>query len=73
MSITVDDVKAALAAVVDPNTNKDFVTSKAVKNIQVDGGNVALDIELGYPARSQVAGIRASVVDALSPISTSCL
>jgi ATP-binding protein involved in chromosome partitioning len=65
MSITVDDVKAALAAVVDPNTHKDFVTSKAVKNIQVDGGNVSLDIELGYPAKSQVAGIRASVVDAL--------
>jgi ATP-binding protein involved in chromosome partitioning len=65
MSITVDDVKAALAAVTDPNTNKDFVTSKSVKNIQVDGGNVALDIELGYPAQSQVAGIRASVVDAL--------
>jgi ATP-binding protein involved in chromosome partitioning len=65
MSITLEDVKAALAAVVDPNTNKDFVTSKAVKNIQIDGGNVALDIELGYPARSQVAGIRASVVDAL--------
>ncbi|WP_075792320.1 iron-sulfur cluster carrier protein ApbC [Massilia putida] len=65
MSITVDDVKAALAAVVDPNTNKDFVSSKAVKNIQVDGGNVALDIELGYPAKSQAAGIRASVVDAL--------
>jgi ATP-binding protein involved in chromosome partitioning len=65
MSITVDDVKATLAAVVDPNTNKDFVTSKAVKNVQVDGGNVALDIELGYPAKSQVATIRASVVDAL--------
>ncbi|WP_413674335.1 iron-sulfur cluster carrier protein ApbC [Massilia cellulosiltytica] len=65
MSITVDDVKAALAAVVDPNTHKDFVTSKAVKNVQVDGGNVALDIELGYPAKSQVAGIRAAVVDAL--------
>ena len=65
MSITVDDVKSALAAVVDPNTNKDFVSSKAVKNIRVDGGNVALDIELGYPAKSQAAGIRAAVVDAL--------
>jgi len=65
MSITLEDVKSALTAVVDPNTHKDFVTSKAVKNIQVDGGNVALDIELGYPAKSQVAGIRASVVDAL--------
>ena len=59
MSITLEDVKSALTAVVDPNTHKDFVTSKAVKNIQVDGGNVALDIALGYPAKSQVAGIRA--------------
>lgn len=65
MSITAEDVKAALSAVVDPNTNKDFVSSKSVKNIQVDGGNVALDIELGYPARSQFAGIRSAVIAAL--------
>ena len=65
MSITAEDVKAALGAVVDPNTNKDFVSSKSVKNIQVDGGNVALDIELGYPAKSQIAGIRTAVIAAL--------
>jgi len=65
MSITAEDVKAALSAVVDPNTNKDFVSSKSVKNIQVDGGNVALDVELGYPAKSQTAGIRSAVIAAL--------
>jgi ATP-binding protein involved in chromosome partitioning len=65
MSITAEDVKAALSAVVDPNTNKDFVSSKSVKNIQVDGGNVALDVELGYPAKSQIAGIRSTVIAAL--------
>ncbi len=65
MSITAEDVKAALATVVDPNTNKDFVSSKSVKNIQVDGGNVALDVELGYPAKSQIAGIRTAVIAAL--------
>jgi len=65
MSITAEDVKAALGAVVDPNTNKDFVSSKSVKNIQVDGGNVALDIELGYPAKSQIGGIRTAVIAAL--------
>ena len=67
MSITAEDVKAALAAVIDPNTNKDFVSTKSVKNIQVDGGNVALDIELGYPAKSQVAGIRAAVIERAAP------
>jgi ATP-binding protein involved in chromosome partitioning len=68
MSITAEDVKAALSAVVDPNTNKDFVSSKSLKNIQVDGGNVALDVELGYPAKSQIAGIRSAVIAALRQI-----
>ena len=66
MSITADDVKAALAAVIDPNTGKDFVSTKCVKNIKIEGGDVSLDIELGYPARSQVAGLRASVEAALA-------
>ena len=65
MSITQEGVKSALSAVLDPNTNKDFVSSKSVKNIQIEGDSIALDIELGYPARSQVAGIRAAVVNAL--------
>jgi ATP-binding protein involved in chromosome partitioning len=68
MSITAEGVKAALAVVVDPNTNKDFVSSKSVKNIQIDGDSVALDIELGYPAKSQAAAIRASVVNALRAV-----
>ena len=50
MSIAAEDVKTALSKVLDPNTGKDFVTMKSVKNIQVDGANIALDVELGYPA-----------------------
>jgi ATP-binding protein involved in chromosome partitioning len=65
MSITVEDVKATLSQVIDPNTGKDFVSAKEVKNVKAEGGNVSLDIELGYPAKSQVAGIRASVEQAL--------
>jgi ATP-binding protein involved in chromosome partitioning len=65
MSITVEDVKTALSAVVDPNTNKDYVSTRSVKNIQVDGGNVALDIELGYPGKSQVGLVRNAVIEAL--------
>ncbi len=66
MSITVEDVKAALSSVVDPNTGKDFVSSKEVKNIKIDGGTVSLDIELGYPAKSQHPAIRTLVSEALS-------
>jgi len=68
MSITADDVKLALAKVIDPNTGKDFVSSKSVKNIQVDGGDVAFDLELGYPAKSQIALLRAAVVNGVKTI-----
>jgi ATP-binding protein involved in chromosome partitioning len=68
MSITAEDVKAALASVIDPNTHKDFVSSREVKNIKVDGADVSLDIELGYPAKSQVAGIRSQVAAALQAL-----
>src|SRR5471032_358909 len=61
MSITAEDVKAALSKVIDPNTTKDFVSGKSVKNVKVDGADISVDIELGYPAKSQFDAIRASV------------
>ena len=68
MAVTVDAVKAALQGLVDPNTQKDFVSSKSAKNIKVDGGDIALDIELSYPAKSQIDGIRKQVIASLKAI-----
>ncbi|HZV67825.1 MAG TPA: iron-sulfur cluster carrier protein ApbC [Telluria sp.] len=68
MSITAEDVKAALAAVIDPNTAKDLVSSKCVKNIKIEGGSVSLDVELGYPAKSQLPAIRAAVATAVKTV-----
>ncbi len=65
MSLTEQQIKTALAVAVDPNTGKDFVTGKAVKNIKVDGNDVSFDIELGYPARTQIDGIRKQVIAAV--------
>jgi ATP-binding protein involved in chromosome partitioning len=65
MSITTDDVKAALSNVVDPNTGKDFCASKTVRNLKVEGADVTFDIELGYPAKSQFEPIRALVTGAV--------
>ena len=58
MSVTVEQVQAALAGVVDPNTGKDLIAGRAVRNVRVDGSRVAFDVELGYPAASQIAPIR---------------
>jgi ATP-binding protein involved in chromosome partitioning len=65
MSITVEAVKEVLSKVIDPNTHKDFVSSKSARNIKVEGADVALDIELGYPAKSQIDGIRKDVIAAV--------
>jgi ATP-binding protein involved in chromosome partitioning len=68
MSIAVEDVKAALSRIIDPNTSKDFVSGKAVKNLKVDGSDISLDIELGYPAKSQIDTIRSSAIAGLKTL-----
>ncbi|MFL6656853.1 MAG: iron-sulfur cluster carrier protein ApbC [Massilia sp.] len=68
MSNTVEDVKAALAAVIDPNTQKDYVSSKSIKNIKLDGADIALDVELAYPAKSQFEAVRSAVKAALQAL-----
>ncbi|SMP47209.1 iron-sulfur cluster carrier protein ApbC [Noviherbaspirillum suwonense] len=68
MSITVEAVKAALAAVIDPNTGRDLVSGKSAKNIQVDGNDVAFDVELGYPAKSQIDPIRRAAIAAVRAV-----
>lgn len=68
MSITENDVKTALSGVIDPNTQKDFVTTKSVKNIKIDGAQVTFELELGYPAASQVENLRGMAASAVLEI-----
>ncbi len=68
MAITENAVLSALATLIDPNTGKDFVTAKAVKNLKISGAAVSLSIELGYPAQSQLALIEQMVREALSAL-----
>ena len=44
-------VEAALKEYIDPYLDKDLVSAKCVKDIKVDGGKVAVDVVLGYPAK----------------------
>ena len=54
----------ALQTVIDPNTGLDFVSTRLVKQLRIDGDSVAFEIELGYPGASQVAEIRRQLVAA---------
>ena len=64
MAVTEQMIMDALKSVVDPNTGRDFVSTKAIKNFTLQGGDVAFDVELGYPAKSQVAGFRSALIAA---------
>ena len=54
MALSESTVTDALKTVIDPNTGRDFVSTKLLKNLKLEGGDVAFDIELGYPAKSQL-------------------
>jgi hypothetical protein len=48
----------ALAKVVDPHSQKDFVSSKALRNLEIVGADVSFEVELGYPAKSLIPALR---------------
>ena len=68
MSLTEQSVQAALQAVIDANTGKDLVTSRSAKNIKINGADVSVDVELGYPAKSQIEPMRERVVAAIKAV-----
>lgn len=68
MSISIEVVKSALSQVVDPNTGKNLIVGKSAKNIKLDGADVAFDVELGYPAKSQIDAIRKAAIAAVKSI-----
>ena len=65
MPLTEADVHAVLAKIVDPNTGKDFVATRSVKGVKLAGGTLSLEIELGYPGKSQHEPLRRQVLEAL--------
>lgn len=65
MAITELLIQSTLKVCIDPNTGKDFVSSKSARNIKIDGNDVSVDIVVGYPAKSVMADIQKLVADAL--------
>jgi len=68
MSLSELQVQTALKEVTDPNTGKDFIATKSARNIRIDGNNVALDIVLGYPAKTVAADIQKLVQDKMKSL-----
>jgi len=50
-SVSQTQVEEALKGYIDPHLEKDLVSAKAVKNIDIDGDKVSVKVTLGYPAQ----------------------
>ena len=68
MAVTEQQVQDALRTLVDPNTRKDYVSGKSVRSVKVDGDKVAVEILLGYPAKSQIEPVKAEVTKAIKAL-----
>jgi len=62
MPVTEPALLEALKSVVDPNSGKDFVSTRQLKNLRIEGGDVSFDVELGYPAKSQLPALRKALI-----------
>src|SRR6478672_7185959 len=68
MPVSDKQVLEALSELVDPVTGRNYVESKNVKNVKVEGDRVSLDLVLGYPARGVLEKVRSQVSERLSKL-----
>jgi len=61
-------VEVALKDYTDPYMNQDLVAAKAVKNIAVAGGEVTVDVVLGYPAKGVADQVAAELTERVKAI-----
>jgi ATP-binding protein involved in chromosome partitioning len=53
MALNEQMVLQVLQDVLDPLTGQTFMATKSIKNVRIQGSDVALELVLGYPAKSQ--------------------
>ena len=66
--VTKDQVQEALKGVQDANVGKDLVSAGEVRNIDIDGGKVSVELVLGYPSKSVEEGLAAAAKEAIEKL-----
>jgi len=66
--ITREQIEEALKGYIEPNMEKDLVSTKAVKNIEIDGDKVKVTVLLGFPIKSVQDAISNAVKEAVEAV-----
>ncbi len=61
---TAEHIQQALLSVLDPLTGQPLAGPKAIKNLSVTGADVAFEVQMGYPAKSLLEGLRQHLIAA---------
>ena len=65
-AISREQIETALASWQEPHLGTDLVSAGCVRDIRIDGANVSMTVELGFPAACYVAPLAESVRDELA-------
>ncbi|MEA3303539.1 MAG: iron-sulfur cluster carrier protein ApbC [Pseudomonadota bacterium] len=73
MAVTQEQIEEAIKGYVEPHLQRDLVSAKSVKNIDIDGDQVKVTVELGFPAKGifdEISEAVKSAVEALDGVSS---
>ena len=68
MAIEKSQIEAKLGQIIDPNTDSDLVSGKAVKSIELEGNDCRIAIQLGYPAAGYFDELKQEIETALATL-----
>ena len=66
--VTREGVEEAIKGYVEPHLEKDLVSAKCVKDIQIEGGDVRLKVVLGFPAEGFKTTLSSAVSELVSKV-----
>ena len=66
--VTKEQVEAAIKEYVEPNLGRDLIGAGCVKGIDIEGDQVKVTVQLGFPAKSVAEGIATALKDKVSAI-----
>jgi ATP-binding protein involved in chromosome partitioning len=72
MALQPSNLRNALGSIIDSDSGKDIVTAGMVKDVQVDGDNISLEIELSSPETLIQERMREQIESAIMATSREC-
>ncbi len=66
--VTQEQIEEAIKGYTEPHMEKDLVSAKAVKGIDISGGEVKVKVELGFPAKGFVDELAAALKERIETL-----